>query len=194
MRRHKTDPRNNSNDRVNFESQMLKSFCASIAIALSLFLFTPVARGQNPTPASEDGALEAVATKKDLYPADADAKQEIAAAVNQAVAEKKRVMLVFGANWCYDCLVLDRALHEGSAGKVVQESFLVVHVDIGEGDKNLDLAKKYKIPIEKGVPAVAILDQDGKLLYSSGSGEFEAARSMMKKDLLAFLMLWKKQS
>jgi thiol:disulfide interchange protein len=100
-------------------------------------------------------------------------------------------MLVFGANWCYDCHVLDRALHEGPAGKLMKESFLLVHVDIGEADKNLDLAKKYKTPLDKGVPAVAILGSDGGLLYSSGDGEFEAARKMMKRDLVAFLNQWK---
>jgi len=39
----------------------------------------------------------------------------------------------------YDCHVLDRALHEGEAGRVMKESFVLVHVDIGEADKNLDL-------------------------------------------------------
>ena len=73
----------------------------------------------------------------------------------------------------------------------MKESFVLVHVDIGEGDKNLDLLKKYKTPLEKGVPAVAILGGDGSLLYSSGDGEFEAARRMMKKDLVAFLQGWK---
>jgi len=100
-------------------------------------------------------------------------------------------MLVFGANWCYDCHVLDRALHEGVAGNLMKNSFVLVHVDIGEGNKNLDLMQKYKIPLEKGVPAVAILGSDGKLLYSSGEGEFEAARRMMKKDLVAFLEKWR---
>jgi hypothetical protein len=50
---------------------------------------------------------------------------------------------------------------------------------------------KYKIPLEVGVPAVAILAGEGKLLYSSGEGEFEAARRMLKKDLVAFLRRWK---
>jgi thiol:disulfide interchange protein len=146
---------------------------------------------QEPSLPRDAGVLEPVVAKSDLYPADADAKKEIEDAVKQAAAGKKRLLLVFGANWCYDCHVLDRALHEGSAGKVMKESFLLVHVDIGEADKNLDLLKKYKIPLEKGVPAVAILGRDGKLLYSSGDGEFEAARKMMKQDLVAFLKQWK---
>ena len=73
----------------------------------------------------------------------------------------------------------------------MSEKFLLVHVDIGEGAKNVELITKYKIPLEKGVPAVAILDANGKLLYSSGDGEFEAARKMLKKDLVAFLQHWK---
>ena len=81
-----------------------------------------------------------------------------------------------------------------SAGKIMKESFELVDVNIGEADKNLDLAKKYRIPLEKGVPALAVLDEDGTLLYSSGEGEFEAARSMRKKDLIAFLEHWKKST
>jgi thiol:disulfide interchange protein len=104
---------------------------------------------------------------------------------------EKRILLVFGANWCYDCHVLERALHEGAAGKIVEESFLLVHVDIGEGEKNPELVKTYRIPIEKGVPAVAVLNGDGKLLYSSGDGEFESARTMFKRDLVAFLSRWR---
>lgn len=158
---------------------------------LAVLLLTSSSFSQKPSARDDKDSLEPVSVKKNLYPSDVDAKKEIEEALRQAVSEKKRVLLVFGGNWCYDCHVLDRALHEGDAGKVVKESFLLVHVDIGEADKNLDLVKKYKIPLEKGVPAVAILGSDGGLLYSSGDGEFEAARRMMKKDLVAFLLRWK---
>src|SRR6267143_412461 len=63
---------------------------------------------------------------------------------------------------------------DADAGQIVKEKFVLVHVDIGQGDKNLDLAKKYKIPLDKGVPAVAILKGDGALVYGSGDGEFES--------------------
>jgi hypothetical protein len=139
----------------------------------------------------DSGVLSAVAVKTDLYPAGADAKKEIATALEDSARDHKRVLLVFGGNWCYDCHVLDRALHEGAAGKIMKESFVLVHVDIGEADKNLDLTKQYEIPLDKGVPAVAVLSSDGKLLYSSGKGEFEAARTMMRKDLVAFLERWR---
>ena len=168
----------------------MKTFLQPITVLFAVLLLTCVAIGQTPTQ-HDDGVLEPVTAKKDLYPTDADAKKEIDDALKQASIEKKRVLLIFGGNWCYDCHVLDRALHEGAAGKIAKQSFLLVHVDIGEGDKNLDLTKLYRIPLDKGVPAVAILDSGGKLLYSSGDGEFEAARRMMKKDLVRFLWIWK---
>jgi thiol:disulfide interchange protein len=158
------------------------------------FIIAYPAFGQRPSSSEDSGILDPVAAKADLYPADADARKEIEEAVQRAKAETKRVLLVFGGNWCYDCHVLDRALHEGVAGQVMKEGFLLVHVDIGEGNRNPDLIRKYKIPLEKGVPAVALLDGDGKRLYSSGDGEFEAAHRMMKRDLVAFLMRWKESA
>jgi thiol:disulfide interchange protein len=159
-------------------------------LCAALLLASP-ALSQKPSPQADNAVLEPVTAKKDLYPASADAKKEIEDALKHAATEKRRVLLVFGGNWCYDCHVLDRALHEGSAGQLMNEGFVLVHVDIGEADKNLDLLNQYKVPLEKGVPAVAILAGDGNLLYSSGDGEFEAARRMMKKDLVAFLRHWK---
>lgn len=140
---------------------------------------------------AKNQVLEAVTSKTDIYPADADADQEIKRALEDAAKDNKRVLLIFGANWCYDCHVLDRALHEGSAGMIVSKSYLLVHIDIGEGDKNTELTRTYRIPINKGVPAVAVLNAEGKLLYSSGDGEFESARTMFKRDLVAFLNKWK---
>jgi len=141
-------------------------------------------------PVNDGGVLDSVTPAPNLYHDDADAKKEIEETLKSTAPTKKRVLLIFGANWCYDCHVLDQALHQGEAGKIVSESFLLVHVDIDEGEKNPDLVKLYKIPLEKGVPALAVLESDGHLLYSSGQGEFEAARRMMKKDLVEFLQHW----
>jgi thiol:disulfide interchange protein len=156
----------------------------------SLALATLVTTALAQKPVNDTGLLDSVTPTPNLYHDDADAKKEIAAALKTTSLTKKRVLLIFGANWCYDCHVLDQALHQGEAAQILSDSFLLVHVDIGEGEKNPELVKLYKIPLDRGVPAVAILDGDGRLLYSSGQGEFEAARRMTKKDLIAFLKHW----
>jgi thiol-disulfide isomerase/thioredoxin len=129
--------------------------------------------------------------KKDIYPAGVDARVEIREAEEKAAKEQKRVLLVFGANWCFDCHVLDRAFHRPDFASVMSH-YEVIHVDIGpDGKKNNDLAKQFDVPLEKGVPALAVLDNTGKLLVSQKNGEFEDARAMAPEVILVFLNKWK---
>jgi uncharacterized protein YyaL (SSP411 family) len=120
-----------------------------------------------------------------------DAHTEIKEALQKAVKAHKRVLVVFGANWCYDCHVLDLAFRRPDVAPILESNFEVVHVDIGQGDKNQDLMKEYEVPMDRGIPALAILDPEGKLLFSQKNGEFEKARALGPEDLLAFLDKWK---
>jgi thioredoxin 1 len=126
-----------------------------------------------------------------LYPNPEEAPLEIAAALNAAAKDHKRVLLVFGGNWCYDCHVLDATFHSKAIAPLVNENYHVVHVNIGEYDKNTDLAKKYEIPLEKGVPSLAILDPDGKLVVSQKKGEFESTVRLGPEDVVQFLKQWR---
>jgi thioredoxin 1 len=132
--------------------------------------------------------------KKNLYPDDADARVEIKEAEENATREHKRVLLVFGANWCYDCHVLDLAFHRPDFTSVMT-GYDVVHVDIGpDGKKNNDLAADFQVPLNKGIPALAVVESDGKLIVSQKNGEFENARALTPEALLEFLNKWKPES
>jgi thioredoxin 1 len=133
--------------------------------------------------------------KKNLYPADADAHAEIKEAGERAASSHKRLLLVFGANWCFDCHVLDLAFQRPDLAPVLAANYEVVHVDLGpEEEKNADLVQQYQIPLNKGIPALAVADSDGKLVVSQKNGEFEDARSLTPEVLLDFLNKWKVQS
>jgi thioredoxin 1 len=132
-----------------------------------------------------------VSNQKNIYPAGVDSHAEIKEALQKGQKEHKRVLVVFGANWCYDCHVLDLAFTRPDVAPVLGSNFEVVHVDIGQGDKNQDLMKRYEVPMDRGIPALAVLDGEGKLLYSQKNGEFEKARALGPEDLLAFLDKWK---
>ncbi len=130
-------------------------------------------------------------TSKVIYAPGADAHAEIKHALELAAKGHKRVLVVFGANWCYDCHVLDLAFHRSDVAGVLRQNFEVVHVDVGEGDKNQDLMQEYQVPMKRGIPAIAVLDGNGKLLYSQKGGEFENARALAPEDVLQFLNKWK---
>jgi thioredoxin 1 len=126
----------------------------------------------------------------DLYPPADKAPGEIRSALAAAARDHKRVILVFGGNWCYDCHVLNATFHSKEIAPLVNANYHVVHVNIGEYDKNLDLAAKYQVPLKKGVPALAVLDPDGKLLYSQQAGEFEDSVRIGPVDVTSFLKKW----
>ena len=134
---------------------------------------------------------QSVKKEKEIYNEGADARAEIKEALEKAAAEHKRVIVVFGANWCYDCHVLDAAFHRSDLAPILAANYEVVHVDIGRGEKNQDLMTNYEVPMKRGIPGLAVLDADGKLVYSQKNGEFENARALTPEDFLAFLNKWK---
>jgi thioredoxin 1 len=130
--------------------------------------------------------------KKDIYPANADAHAEIREAEAKAAAGNKRLLLVFGANWCFDCHVLDLAFHRPDIAPLLTANYEVVHIDLGPNEeKNSDLVQQYQIPLNKGIPALAVAESDGRLVVSQKNGEFEDARGLTPEVLLEFLNQWK---
>ena len=155
-----------------------------------LLLVSSLAAAQQSQPFSNDQVSSKL---RELYPDNADAKKEIAEALAAAAKDHKHVLLVFGANWCFDCFALDYRFHQTGIQPILDKNYHVVHVDIGRNDKNEDLVKKYNIPIEKGIPSLAVLDTKGHTLYTTG--EFESARSTDPQVIVRFLDTWKpKQS
>ncbi|MGB6876450.1 MAG: thioredoxin family protein [Candidatus Acidiferrales bacterium] len=132
-----------------------------------------------------------VDAKPDLYPDASEARTDIGLALSVAAREHRRVLLDFGGNWCYDCHVLDETFHYPEVAKILDPNYVVVHINIGQYDANLDLAQKYQIPLKRGVPSLAVLDSKGNLLVSQKNGDFENTTRIGLKDVEQFLETWK---
>jgi thioredoxin 1 len=132
--------------------------------------------------------------ERDIYPAPEQAKIDLAAALASAAATHKRIIVDFGGNWCTDCHVLDLYFHDPSNRPILEANYILVHVNIGRFDENVDIAERYQIPLRKGVPALAVLGEHGELLYSQKTGEFETMRGMQSSAVTDFLMHWKRPS
>lgn len=135
--------------------------------------------------------LSARALDPDIYPAPDQAKVDLTAGLKAAAAGHKRVILDFGGNWCGDCKVLDIYFHDPANKQLLDANYVLVHINIGRMDQNQEIAERYQIPLSKGVPALAVLDSHGKLLYSQRTGEFEAMRRMDPGAVTSFLLQWK---
>jgi thiol:disulfide interchange protein len=128
---------------------------------------------------------------RDIYPDPAQARADLAAAFKTAAATHKRILLDFGGNWCSDCHVLDIYIHDPANLPILDANFVLVHINVGTMDANLALAKKYQIPLKRGVPALAVLSEKGTLLYSQKDGEFETMGRIQPSDVTRFLVRWR---
>ena len=162
-------------------SLSLPSHCRKIALPLIFAAFSIAA-----IPAASAQAPE-------IYPAPEQAQTDLAAGLKTAAVTHKNVILDFGGNWCGDCKVLDIYFHDPANKPLLEANYVVVHINIGlRGiDRNQNIAERYQIPLAKGVPALAVLDQHGKLLYSQRTGEFESMRHMESSAVTSFLLQWK---
>jgi thioredoxin 1 len=133
----------------------------------------------------------ALAQGRTIYPDPSVAKTEIHEALARAKAKHKRVILDFGGNWCGDCQVLDIYFHDPANKALLEDNFELVDVNIGRYDVNQDIAQRYGIPLQRGVPALVILSPEGKVLLAQTHGEFESMRHLESSDLTKFLNDWK---
>ncbi len=159
----------------------------SIVIAAVLLLGAGLGCRQAPeaTPVAEEPGRAVI------YPDGSQAEADITAALAKATREKKRVLLDFGGNWCGDCQVLEIYFHDPANRNLLESHYVLVPVNIGQYDENLAIAARYGIPLDKGVPALAVLDPGGQLIYSQRHGESAAMRKMDSASVTAFLLQWK---
>ena len=126
-----------------------------------------------------------------VYDEKTDGHHDVAAAIANAEASKRNIVLIFGANWCPDCRALDAQMHKPELASIIEKNFVIVEVDVGREDKNLDLAEQYHVPIKHGIPALAVLTSRGNLLYTMDQGQFADARNMSYESIKAFFEQWK---
>lgn len=121
-----------------------------------------------------------------MYDETADARAEIKQALAQAATTGVPVLVIFGANWCGDCKILDMAIKQGASAPLVAKDFKVVKVNVGRFDRNVDIAQSYGVPLKNGIPAVVVLSPKNQVLYVTREGELADARNMGENGIYEF--------
>jgi thiol:disulfide interchange protein len=69
-----------------------------------------------------------------------------------AQTNHKFLMVEFGADWCSDCLELSKSLETKAVRNYLKEHFVVLNVDVGQFNLNIDVAKSLGVDIDQGIP------------------------------------------
>ena len=104
----------------------------------------------------------AYSATRDIYPDPAQGKSDLAAALKQAAATHKRVLIDFGGNWCGDCQVLDIYFHNPENRPILESNYVLVHINIGHMDENVDIAERYGVPLNKGRSCAGCSERHGQ--------------------------------
>lgn len=135
--------------------------------------------------------------KPKIYDENADAGMATETALEKAQGEGKHVLLMFGGNWCVWCHRLHHLFetHEG-VRESLKQNYILVMIDVGKRDKNLDLNEKYGNPFQHGFPVLVILDEEGNQLWTQETGSLEkpvqegVEKGHDPEKVLAFLRKW----
>jgi thiol:disulfide interchange protein len=98
---------------------------------------------------------------------------ELDVALKDARTAHKQLMVEFGADWCSDCKQLARDLQHEPIKNCLRESFNVFRVDVGEFNRNLDIASGLGIDIKNGVIPTAVFFPPANAAWTTKVGTHE---------------------
>lgn len=164
----------------------------SAAFAAFAFLAMTGAIAASPAPRVTATTIDQLAQPLPLpYDEKADAHADLAAASIRARREHKRLLIDMGGNWCPDCRVLAGVLALPELKPFLERHFVIVDVDIGRYDKNLDIADRYGAHYDRGAPAILVVDpRTGRLINTDHTLALRDARHMTPQGLADWLAQW----
>lgn len=129
-------------------------------------------------------------TVPDGFDSTRDADADIRAALATAAQGDRAVLIDFGANWCPDCRILHNLFRSPQVKPLLAKNYVVVRVDVGKFDHNLDVAARYVNLATSGIPALVVLAPDGSVRTATNDGSVADARKLDPGQVAEFLTRW----
>lgn len=170
---------------------MKPAWATALALGLAAMTSSAAEVRAAPAPQVSISSLKELPTPLPLpYDPTADAKAQLAAAQAQATAQHKLLLIDLGGDWCGDCRILAGVMRLPEVRHFIDAHYVVVAIDVGRMNRNLDIPARYGINRVVGVPSILIVDRDGRLLDAGHIAALADARSMTPQALADWLAHW----
>ncbi|MEE9347066.1 MAG: thioredoxin family protein [Robiginitomaculum sp.] len=126
------------------------------------------------------------------YDETANARADIDAAMASARNNGTRLLLVMGANWCHDSRGLAARFERPKFVSLIEEHYELVYIDVGEKDRNIDIAQSYGIDGIVGTPTILVVTADGVLLNKATAPTWRNAASRTEAETLNYFTAYSK--
>ena len=112
--------------------------------------------------------------------------------IEKALKENKQPLIIFGANWCPDCIILHQITLIPQMAKFINENFELIYVDVGDyrdgsEPKNKQILLNYGIVELEGVPTIVVLSKDLKVLNKDSWTKWRNARERQPSEFYFYL-------
>jgi thiol-disulfide isomerase/thioredoxin len=95
-------------------------------------------------------------------------------------------IIIFGANWCPDCRILEGTLLLPTVKSFIDNNFSVIHIDVGKYDINMNLLELLGIPKQEGIPRVVIFGQEKNILNMNSTDKWRSARQNKAQEIFDY--------
>jgi thiol-disulfide isomerase/thioredoxin len=151
----------------------------------------PAAVSAAPAPKVAIASLAELPTPLPLpYDESANAKEDVDAGLAKAKATHRLLLIDLGGNWCPDCRLLAALMRQPEVARFVEAHYVVVPVDVGRFNKNLQIPARWGLNAVTGAPSILIVDRHGRLLDQGHVAALADARHMTPQALADWLASW----
>lgn len=120
------------------------------------------------------------------YDAEADAEIDVNHTLVAAKEQGKLGLLVFGANWCHDSRALAAHFETPRFQTLLSEHYEMTYVDVGQKNRNIELAQTFGVEDIVGTPTVFITNSDGTVLNLETAPTWRNAASREVDDVFEY--------
>ena len=120
------------------------------------------------------------------YTSDVDARMAVEAGKARAAESGKMLMVTFGANWCPDCLALQKNLRDPETHAYAERNFEMVNIDVGDSVKSARVERDLDMTVNT-IPLAVFYSSDGKPICDTQRGELKPSRHYSSREILGFL-------
>ena len=120
------------------------------------------------------------------YKSDVDVRMAVEAGKARAAESGKMLMVTFGANWCPDCLTLQKNLRDPETQAYAERNFEMVNIDVGDSIKSARVERDLDMTVNT-IPLAMFYSSDGKPICDTQRGELKPSRHYSSREILGFL-------
>lgn len=117
------------------------------------------------------------------YDAARDATADVETALDLSAENETLGLIVMGANWCHDSRALAGHFAEGRLATLIEEKYELVYVDVGQKNRNIDIAKSFGLANIVGTPTIIVTASDGSVLNLDTAPSWRNAASRSEADI-----------